>query len=929
MTLWAAALLLPVLVFSAGQKKALSVQDIMKFREIHNPVISEDGKWIAYEAKPDRGDGEVTIHAAQGRTVYTIERGSKPVISRDSRWVAAAVLPAAAETEKSKKDKDKPKQGMALLNTETGDVVSFENVESFAFAVDAKWLVIRHFKNEGKKQAKPEASERGDFDAAASGGGGSKKHAGNEVALIRLETMAEKRIPFVHAFAIDSTSHYFAYSVVDTSGRENGIYSIDLYDDALPKTIVDFRFNGYYTYLTWNHRRVHLAYLTSILDEGGNPDSTSMWVWDPGREAFVGGIESEGVPEGWVIHSKNALEWTRDGRRLFFGLKPVSEIDEEEKEEEDEDEEADLFDIETILEGRGVDVWHWNDPTINSNQKKMWPRIKDRTYRTVYHLDEDRLVRLADESMPEVSVVQNPRLTLGSSDVAYRKLTTWDGGYRDYYVVNLFDGSRGEVVMKLRDRAYLSPQGRYVVYYQDCHWFLYDCSTGKKRNLTVELDNPFYDEDHDYPQPAPGYGLAGWLENDAAVLIYDKYDIWQFSTSTGQAVNLTGGYGRANAYTFRIRRLDRTRQFFRAGERLMLTAHHQIKKHTGFYTCVLGTSGVQKGVEEEGKTYNLIADAKHADRLLYTRESYTEFPDVWVCDSEFRGRRKLSDVNPQVEAFAWGSAELVEWESVDGIPLQGVLIKPGNYEKGKRYPVLVYFYRFFSQRVHQFNQVVINHRPCFPFYASNGYAVFLPDIRFEVGRPGFSATKCIVPGVQKLVDMGVADPDAVALHGHSWSGYQTAFVVTQSDIFCCAIAGAPVSNMTSAYSGIRWGSGMARQFQYEQSQSRIGGHLWNNLPRYIENSPVFYADRINTPMLLMFGDEDGAVPWYQGIELYLAMRRLEKDCIFLQYRGEPHHPQKYANKLDYTLKMREYLDHHCKDAPAPDWMTKGVPYRGK
>ena len=286
-------------------------------------------------------------------------------------------------------------------------------------------------------------------------------------------------------------------------------------------------------------------------------------------------------------------------------------------------------------------------------------------------------------------------------------------------------------------------------------------------------------------------------------------------------------------------------------------------------------------------------------------------------------------MNPQVEDFAWGTAELVEWRSDDGIPLQGVLIKPGNYQPGKRYPVLVYFYRFMSQRLYDFNQVVINHRPCFPYYASNGYAIFLPDIRFEVGRPGLSSVKCLVPGVQKLIDMGIADPDAIALHGHSWSGYQTAFVVTQTNIFKCAIAGAPVSNMTSAYGGIRWGTGLARQFQYEQSQSRIGGSLWEYPERYLANSPLFFADRIETPILIMHGDKDDAVPWYQSIEFYLAMRRLGKYCVFLEYRDEPHHPKKYANKLDYTIRMKQFLDHYLKEAPAPDWMTKGVPYRGK
>lgn len=281
------------------------------------------------------------------------------------------------------------------------------------------------------------------------------------------------------------------------------------------------------------------------------------------------------------------------------------------------------------------------------------------------------------------------------------------------------------------------------------------------------------------------------------------------------------------------------------------------------------------------------------------------------------------------ERWNWGTAEVIEWMSINGDTLHGAVLKPDTFEEGKRYPVMVYYYRFFSQRAYEFNNITNDDRPVLPQYVSDDYIVFLPDIRFEVGTPGFAATKSLVPGVQKLIEMGLADPDRLGLHGHSWSGYQTAFMITQTDIFDAAIAGAPVSNMTSAYSGIRWGSGLARQFQYEMTQSRIGGSLWEYPERYIENSPVFFADRINTPLLIMFGDEDTAVPWYQGIELYLAMRRLEKDAVFLQYHGEPHHLRRYSNRLDYAIRMKEYFDHYLKGAPAADWIEEGVPYRGE
>ncbi len=315
--------------------------------------------------------------------------------------------------------------------------------------------------------------------------------------------------------------------------------------------------------------------------------------------------------------------------------------------------------------------------------------------------------------------------------------------------------------------------------------------------------------------------------------------------------------------------------------------------------------------------------------VLFSREDYGEFPDVWVSDLSFKTPKKVSDANPQLAEFAWGTAELVEYRSKDGVPLQGVLIKPAGYVPGRRYPVITYFYERESQLLYAFNEPVVNHRPSFPIYAGAGYAIFLPDVVFTVGHPGQSFVKCLVPAVQKIVDMGVADPKKLGLHGHSWGGYGTAYMVTQTSMFAAAVAGAPVANMTSAYDGIRWESGIARQAQYEKSQSRIGGSLWEKRDLFLENSPLFFVDRVETPVLIEHGDEDGAVPWYQGIEFYLSLRREGKNVILLQYRGEPHHLQKYPNKLDYSIKMKQYFDHYLKGEPAADWIVNGQPYVGK
>ena len=899
----------------AAEKKVLTLQDIMKFREIHDPLISEDGEWIAYSAQPDRGDGEVKIHSIKDGRVYTVDRGEMPVISKNSRWVAMAVKPKAMELEK--KTKEKPKQGTALLETITGKIVNFEKVEKFSFSDDSEWIAFLHFKEEEKPEKKETSGEEvktSDVKKESE----KKKKAGSTLVLRHLNSGKETQLPHVISFTFDRSSQFLAYSVYSPDGKENGVYFIDLKAEDLPRKAIGTKEDGEFTALTWEEKKSNLAFISD----------SSLWIWEGKLKKLFQAVSKTNLPERLEIPGKNEVTWSKDGKRLFFGIKPKSPDEEEKEKEEGELREEDLFAVEKILEKREVDVWHWNDPFILPHQKKLWPRIKDQTYLAVFHLDSNRLVQLADEGMPVVKIPENSQYAIGLSDVPYRKEVTWDGTYNDVYLVDLKKGEKVQIASRLSETPSISPKGRFVVYYNEKHWYLVDTFQERVKNLTHQLNVPFFDEDHDYPSQPPSYGIAGWMDDESAVLIYDKYDIWKFPAGAGKPAILTGGKGRENSITYRIIRLDAEKKFFEKDETLLLSSYHDLEKHFGFFVCSVGKPELGSLLEEK-KRFVFLGKAKKADVLMYTRESFEEFPDIWVSDLKFTSPKKISDVNPQIKDFIWGKAELVEWTSPDGVPLQGVLIKPENYTPGKQYPVIVYFYQLFSQRLYEYNQTVVNHRPCFPFYASNGYCIFLPDIRFEVGRPGYSATQCLVSGVQRLIGIGVADPNAIGLHGHSWSGYETAFVITQTDIFAAAIAGAPVANMTSAYGGIRWESGQARQFQYEKTQSRIGGSLWEFPERYMENSPLFFADLIQTPLLIMFGDEDGAVPWYQGIELYLALRRLGKDCIFLQYRGEPHHLQKYPNKLDYSIKMKEYFDHYLRRMPAPEWVTKGVPYRGK
>jgi len=932
------SVLVATFVVEAGDR-SLSFEDLMKFRQIHGATISEDGQWVAYALVPDRGDGEAVVRSTTSGHEFRIERGSEPVFSADGLWVAASVTPSLEEREsaeaKGKKrgsaedDDDKPKTGLSILDLRTGSEERIERVESFAFSSDGRWLAFKHY--EQKKDEDEELDQKNKDEAKKEK---KKLKLGTTLKLRDLTSGADSVIEHVSEFDWAEEGSILAFAISAPDGDGNRAAVLRLGRGMGLELALHEAEDSRYENLHWAREATHFAFTTAVLDDDGEPGDAEVWVWLGHGEAQRVASRAD-APEGWTVPSKNELGWSRDGQRLFFGFKPVDEQDAANREGgESEEPPFDPYDLDAVLDKRELDVWHWDDPRIIPNQKGRWEEHeKDRVYRAVAHLDSGRVVALADLEMPRVAPPDNPRSAIGRSDVAYLREITWDGRYSDLYLVDLRSGQRHLVAKRLESgrssSVSLSPNGRFIVFYDEGDWHLYDAEKKKIGNLTAQLGVSFADEDHDYPMDPPSYGLSEWFADSSAVLIYDKYDIWRISTDGTIPTSLTAGKGRESETVFRVIDLDADEETLVPGAPLLLEAYHDLEKHDAYYS-IPPAGGELRRLYGTGKhSLDFVAKAEGADRILFTRERYDEFPDLWLSNTVLEAPRRLADANPQIANFAWGSAELVEWQTEGGVPLQGVLIKPGNYEAGKRYPVLIYFYRFFSQRLHLFNQPVVNHRPSFPVYASNGYAVFLPDIRFEIGRPGTSAVECLVSGVQKLIDMGVADPEAIGLHGHSWSGYQTAFVITQTDIFAAAVAGAPVSNMTSAYSGIRWGTGLARQFQYEKAQSRIGASLWEKPELYIANSPVFFADRIDTPLLIQFGDEDGAVPWYQGIELYLACRRLQKNCIMLQYRGEPHHLKKYANKLDYSIKMKEFFDHWLKGEPAPAWMTEGVPYRGK
>ena len=406
----------------------------------------------------------------------------------------------------------------------------------------------------------------------------------------------------------------------------------------------------------------------------------------------------------------------------------------------------------------------------------------------------------------------------------------------------------------------MSPEGKYLTWWdaEQQKWFAMPTAplkSGKSSGETAErepieisqgIEFPLQDELHDTPSLPRAYGSAGWLKDDRAFLIYDRYDIWQLDPSgKEEPVCLTEGQGREATIRFRYRQLDREQRAIDPAEPMMLTAFNETTKASGFYRLSTVDSESDSDDSEEEVADNQpteslqplimlderlggLSKAKTSNDVIFTRSSFVRCPDIWASTTEFKKITRISDINPQQEEYRWGTAELVHWDSATGEELDGLLYKPDGFDAEKKYPLMVYFYERNSDNLHSYytpaaGRSIINHS----FYVSRGYLLFVPDIPYRTGEPGPSAYDSVVPGVQNLIEQGFVDETRIGMQGHSWGGYQTAYLVTRTDMFACAESGAPVSNMTSAYGGIRWSSGMSRMFQYERTQSRIGEDLWS------------------------------------------------------------------------------------------------------
>lgn len=955
-----ALLLLLTEPLTAASKKPLDHDSYVRWSRISQTSLSNDGKWVLYTTQPNKGDAVVRLVEVKTGREYVLERSRSARFTYDGKYavyleaeksdplkkaVSAVKKLLPKTTSKSKtapkttttKSASKKKYSLVLLELATGRRIAVPQVKSFVLPAKAAGKIAYLLEQrEQESKVKPGASKIRQIEtirrpakakkpqaaAADQRRRGSRRRSGTAtatsgsgtLAVRNLTTGIEVRIPDVASYRFSENGQRLAWTAKASASDRCGVFVLNTETLARRQLTKGKRA---FSNVTFDKSGMHVAFFAAA-SSSRTAEKSLLYAADNDKAArVVAASGKNGFAKNRRIAPTSSISFSANGKRVFFSTvkRPAKSSKKKSK--------------SPVVQ---LDIWHWKDPYLQPMQLKLASRERNRSYSAVAHLDTGKTVQLATETLPTVMVgdEQNADVGVGFSNLPYRIESSWDSpGYADIYLVDVKTGKRERVLKKVQARVSLSPDGKYLAWwdYRKQAWLAMDFKSRRVINTTRSISVPLYDETNDRPMPSSAYGNAGWLKGDTALLVYDKHDIWSVDP-TGQAAPkcITEGYGRKQNLRLRRMRLDRDQRAIAPNATLLLSAFHYKTKASGFYRDKLGTKQLPQKLVMKDEQMRLLTKARGSKDVLLTRSTFQRYPDLWQSTTDFNALRRVSETNPQQKEYSWGKAELVEWKANDGQELQGILIKPENFNPKKKYPMLVYFYERRSDRLHSYvSPAPIRASINVSFYASRGYVVFIPDITYKTGMPGESAYNAVVPGVEHVVKLGFVDKNAIGVQGHSWGGYQVAYLVTRTNIFAAAESGAPVSNMTSAYGGIRWGSGMSRMFQYERTQSRIGGTLWEAREKYLKNSPLFRADKIETPLLILHNDKDGAVPWYQGIELFVALRRLSKPAWMLNYNGEDHGLTKTQNRKDFSIRMQQFFDHYLKGEPAPVWLSKGVP----
>ena len=866
-----------------ADKRALQIEDYARWRSISGATISPDGDWVAWSYARVRGDDTLTVRAVDGSDSRTVPFATGALFSDDGRWVAYATGHSFRDSESN----DELSAGAGLMEVATGETWSWDSVDDFGFAPGSSHFWVK------KMPA--------DDDA---------EHDGTDVLLRTLATGAVELLGSVDEMDFDEDGRWLAWTVDAADHAGNGLYVMETATGA--RRPLD-QAAARYSRLTWAEDADAVAAL-----RGDTPDdmeerentlvaATGLASSSP-RTATI--EASAGLSEGWVLSEKAGLEWNESGSMVFVGTRPQAATPEEWP--------------DSVLPLADVNIWHWADDRIQTEQAASAGRDRSRTWRAAAHVGDGRLVMLDEGKRFTVDATPDGRWAIARDDEGYE--SDWKPAYADWYRVDTRTGERTPIVEGLERALGLSPLGTHWLYWKDGQIHVFDVAANRHVDLTSSAPISFVDTEWDYFGERPPWGIAGYTSDGEAVVLYDEHDLWLQPFDGSPASNLTDGWGASRDVRLRVLPLDPEAETIDLDEPIMLRAFGKLSKQDGFLRL---DDGRLETLSLDDVRYGAPRKAADADRVLVTRQDWQTFPDLWVTDGDFEDWTRVTEANPWQDEYLWGSRILFDYELADGTPLQGTLAIPETWEPGQRLPMIVRFYEQYSQDLHAYPTPIYRHQPNFAGYVSRGYLLMMPDVHFRTRTTHSDMLEAIEAATQAVIDLGYADPDAIGLSGHSFSGGGGAYVATRSSMFAAVAHGAAPINLVSEFNQLWVGSGVNNHDYDIYGQGRYGTNPYDDFELYWDQSPISGVEQMDTPVLYLHGEADGTVNWEQGLEWYNALRFLGKPIIWLSYPDEGHGLGQLANRIDFQMRLQQFFGHHLRGEPAPRWMTDGIPYLDK
>ena len=875
--------------------------DVYKiWNKIEKEQISDSGDWVTYVITNEGDRSDLIVYNTRSKKEFKYPHATQGKFSKDETHFIFKIKPHPDTMHLAKKKKLKkskmPKDTLGILDLTLMELEKIKDVTSFKLPKENPDVIAIKLAPRSIKKDSTLVKEEG-------------KDNGSRLLVKHLGSGPSKAIGYVLDYEWSDQNGKLA--VHTTSNDSTKADKVLLYDSKSDRILNVLDQIGDYSRFSFSENGAHLAFIANRDTTAKNDNSYEIFLWKDGmRKARVVADKSKNfIPQNARISKHKKPQFLKYKDMVLFGV-----------------EEIPLEPDTTTLEEEKVslEIWHYKDDLLQTQQTIQKDKKLKESYTAVHDLQTGQTRMLNSKLDPNLFINSEHQGTyvLSYDNEQYLKYRSWLGyDYKDLYLTDLKSGKKQLLKKAIVGRPRLSPSGQYVSWYSrvDTTWNTIDVNTQKH---VVLSSGKFYDELNDRPLKPSASGQMIWTNRDE-LIVYDHYDLWKLNPRTGGQEQLTKG--RSSDLRYRYVNLDREVRSLPEDTTVLLRYFNRVDKTEGYASISMGNYKVEKLIGGP-KGYNKIKKAKHTDDIIFTSEDFEEFPDLIHSDLSFKKTDKFSKANPQQADYDWGSMELYRWSDKNGITRQALLAKPPHFNPAKKYPLMVNFYEKSSDRLYN-HRAPYAHRSTinYSYYTNRGYVIFNPDIYYEDGYPGESCYDAVMTSVDSLVKEGFIDENRMGLQGHSWGGYQIAYLLTKTDRFKCAESGAPVVNMVSAYGGIRWGTGMSRMFQYEKTQSRLGATLWERPDLYLYNSPIFNMDKVETPVLILHNDKDGAVPWYQGIEYFVALRRLGKPAWMLNYNDEPHWPVKRQNRIDFNIRMEQFFDHYLKGSAIPVWMEEGVP----